>query len=330
MTARKAAAFTAPRTRMQAPFISISMQDGSRAIASSAAAMATGTNAGAPAEASAAAFAITCRRQVNNCPRFMPCRRAISDTHAPGSKLSARICALSCALHVRRRATPVITSTRRNSPAIVLGVKLALLLSPTRIISLRFYRRAIIADSAHRRQGGDAITLTLDQIRAAHAAGVAPGVVLADAGYGVNGGFRAGVTALDLPYVVGVQSAPTVWPPGQEPLPAKPWSGHGRKPSCLNRDLEHQPVTVKELALSLKKKAWRSLTWREGSNTSLASRFAAVRLRPASRDYNQTKPHPVEWLIVEWPNEPRSCARRRRILPWRSSTAGPNHEGVHR
>jgi len=144
--------------------------------------------------------------------------------------------------------------------------------------------------------------IALDQIRAAHAEGAAPGVVLADAGYGVNGGFRAGVTALDLPYVVGVQSTLTVWPPGQEPLPAKPWSGHGRKPSRLNRDLEHQPVTVKELALSLKKKAWCTLTWREGSNTPLTSRFAAVRLRPASRDYNWTKPHPVEWLIVEWPN----------------------------
>ena len=144
--------------------------------------------------------------------------------------------------------------------------------------------------------------IALDQIRAAHAAGVAPGVVLADAGYGVNGGFRAGVTALGVPYVVGVQSTLTVWPPGRGPLPAKPWSGRGRKPSCLNRDPEHQPVTVKELALSLNKKAWRSLTWREGSNAPLASRFAAVRLRPASRDYNQTKPHAVEWLIVEWPN----------------------------
>ena len=38
------------------------------------------------------------------------------------------------------------------------------------------------------------------------------------------------------------------------------------------------------------------------ANTPLTSRFAAVRLRPASRDYNRTKPHPVEWLIVEWPN----------------------------
>lgn len=48
--------------------------------------------------------------------------------------------------------------------------------------------------------------IALDQIRAAQAAGVAPGVVLADAGYGVDGAFRAGLSALGLDYVVGVQS----------------------------------------------------------------------------------------------------------------------------
>src|SRR5208337_2491291 len=48
--------------------------------------------------------------------------------------------------------------------------------------------------------------IALDQIRAALAAGVAPGVLLADAGYGVDGVFRSGVTALGLTYAVGVQS----------------------------------------------------------------------------------------------------------------------------
>ena len=64
--------------------------------------------------------------------------------------------------------------------------------------------------------------IALDQIRAAHAEGVAPGIVLADAGYGANSDFRAGVSALNLPYVVGIQSTPSVWPPGQAPLPPKP------------------------------------------------------------------------------------------------------------
>ena len=143
--------------------------------------------------------------------------------------------------------------------------------------------------------------IALDQIRAAHAEGVAPGIVLADAGYGANSDFRAGVSALNLPYVVGIQSTPSVWPPGQAPLPPKPWSGRGRRPCNVQRDDEHKPVSVKDLALSLGKKAWRSVTWREGSNAPLASRFATVRVHLAARDYKRTTPHPVEWLLVEWP-----------------------------
>ena len=132
--------------------------------------------------------------------------------------------------------------------------------------------------------------IALDQIRAAHAAGVAPGIVLADAGYGANSDFRAGVSALNLPYVAGIQSTPSVWPPGQAPLPPKRWSGRGQRPCNVQRDDQHKPVSVKELALSLGKKAWRSVTWREGSNAPLASRFAAVRVHLAAWDYKRTTP----------------------------------------
>src|SRR5450755_369935 len=43
--------------------------------------------------------------------------------------------------------------------------------------------------------------IALSQIRAARASGVAPGVVLMDAGYGANSDFRAGVSALGLCYI---------------------------------------------------------------------------------------------------------------------------------
>jgi hypothetical protein len=33
----------------------------------------------------------------------------------------------------------------------------------------------------------------------------------------------------------------------------------------------------------------------------LSSRFAAVRIRPASRDWRFSTPHPLEWLLIEWP-----------------------------
>ncbi len=69
--------------------------------------------------------------------------------------------------------------------------------------------------------------IALDQIRTAMTAGLPPGVVLMDAGYGNDTALRDGVTALGLTYVAGVQSSLTVWPPDVEPLPPKPWSGRG-------------------------------------------------------------------------------------------------------
>jgi len=91
--------------------------------------------------------------------------------------------------------------------------------------------------------------IALKQIKTALEAGVSAGVVLADAGYGVDAKFRSGLTALGLAYVVGVQSTLSVWPPGTEPLPPPPWAGRGRTPTRLRRDSEHQPVSAKRLAM---------------------------------------------------------------------------------
>ena len=145
--------------------------------------------------------------------------------------------------------------------------------------------------------------IALEQIRAALASDLPRGVVLMDAGYGVNSAFRAGVSELGLPYVAGVLSSTSVWPPGVEPLPPKPYTrGLGRPSKRLRRDEEHRPVSVKELALSLPKKAWRVITWREGTNARLKSRFARLRVRPAHLDYERSQPWPEEWLLIEWPN----------------------------
>jgi len=143
--------------------------------------------------------------------------------------------------------------------------------------------------------------IALSQIEAAQKASAARGVVLADAGYGVDGAFRAGVTSLGLTYAVGVQSTLSVWRPGEQPLPAKPWSGRGRKPSRVRRDGERLPVSVKHLASDLPAEVWGEVEWRVGSNQTLSSHFAAVRIRPASRDHKLAQPHPVEWLVIEWP-----------------------------
>ena len=97
---------------------------------------------------------------------------------------------------------------------------------------------------------------------------------------------------------MGVQSTLSVWPPA---LPPDVWSGRGRRPSRLRRDKAHRPVSAKDLAIGLPAEAWKDVEWREGSNQTLSSRFAALRIRPASRDWRCAEPHPLEWLIVEWP-----------------------------
>ncbi len=149
--------------------------------------------------------------------------------------------------------------------------------------------------------------IALDQIRAAVAADLHRGVVLADAAYGINTDFRDGLTKLGLQYVVGVQSSMTVWEPGKQPLPAKPRGKMGRPPRLLQRTPDHQPVSVKQLAMSLPSAAFREIIWREGTNRKLQSRFAAVGVRAAHRDYWKAEPHAEEWLLIEWPrgdNEP--------------------------
>jgi SRSO17 transposase len=143
--------------------------------------------------------------------------------------------------------------------------------------------------------------IALDQIRAAVAANLDRGVVLADAAYGMNTEFREELTKLDLQYVVGVQSSMTVWEPGKQPLPAKPRGKKGRPPRLLRRAADHQPVSVKQLAMNLPSTAFKEITWRDAGERKLQSRFAAVRIRVAHRDYEKAEPHQEEWLLIEWP-----------------------------
>ena len=144
--------------------------------------------------------------------------------------------------------------------------------------------------------------IALGQIQQALEQKVPVGVVLADAGYGNGTPFRTALTQLGLSYMVGIESSTTVWKPGQQPLPAPPRQpGHGATPKRLQRSADHQPVPVKLLALSLPSSAWKDIAWRAGSQQTLRSRFAAVRVRPAHRDEKRTVPHPEEWLLIEWP-----------------------------
>ena len=144
--------------------------------------------------------------------------------------------------------------------------------------------------------------MALDHIRGLVNKDVPRAVVLADAAYGNDSTFREGLEALGLSYAVGIQSSTALWAPGTGPLPPHPRGKMGRPPRLLRRDKQHQPLPAKEIALCLTAAEMRSVTWREGTRGSMRSRFAALRVRVAHRDYWRSEPHPEQWLLIEWPS----------------------------
>jgi SRSO17 transposase len=143
--------------------------------------------------------------------------------------------------------------------------------------------------------------IALQQIRKALEEEVTQAPVLADAAYGNDSQFREGLRELGLEYVVGVQKSTTVWTVGNAPLPAKRWKGRGRPPTLLRRDKGHQPTSLKQLAESVSPRFWKHVSWREGTKQKLRSRFVALRVRVAHRDYWRSELPAEEWLLMEWP-----------------------------
>ena len=135
------------------------------------------------------------------------------------------------------------------------------------------------------------------QIEAALAAGIPRGPVLIDAGYGDEAALRDRLSAHGLPYAVGIKPATAVWWDEYQPAPAPVQQARGRRRTRVLRDETHPPIGVRELAQALPAASYRTLTWREGTNAALCSRFARVRVRAAHADRARAE----EWLLIEWP-----------------------------
>jgi SRSO17 transposase len=120
--------------------------------------------------------------------------------------------------------------------------------------------------------------MALHMLERAKKDGIALGVVLADSAYGSAREFRTGLLSLDLPYAVGIHSNMVVTP-------------------LTARGQVRAVMRVSELAESLPSRAFRSVTWRQGSARALCSRFARCRVRIGNVDQD---------LIIEWPKgEPK-------------------------
>ena len=156
-------------------------------------------------------------------------------------------------------------------------------------------------------------------------------LAVADAGYGVSEGFRAGLEARGLKYIVGVTEEMIVFAEGpawEPPGPAERPAGTGGRPRRQPRLAEDspKPASLKDLAAATK---FHEVTWREGTKGKLSGHSAWLRVWPAggwARGYCASA-EPI-WLLIErqadgklkyaFSNLPPDTTRLQAVRWWKS------------
>ena len=152
--------------------------------------------------------------------------------------------------------------------------------------------------------------IALAEIDRIQAAGTRFGCVLADAGYGLSGAFRQGLSQRGLTWAVGIAYKQKVYP--ADVAMVFPVAGRGRP-------RQHAIPDVKSISAQamLETARWQTVSWRRGTKGRLSARFAAVRVRvadgPPQRIHNKGGQHlPGEevWVV----GERRSTGERKYYL----------------
>lgn len=128
--------------------------------------------------------------------------------------------------------------------------------------------------------------------------------VVADSAYGNDFQFRQALRQQQWHYAVAVEPTTKVWinDPQALPVPASKPRGRPRRYPPLKDFAE--PEDLLSVARRLPAAAWKTLTWRQGSQGPQRSRFAKLKVW-ASHGW-KAQEHPVrqpEWLLVEWPQK---------------------------
>jgi SRSO17 transposase len=146
------------------------------------------------------------------------------------------------------------------------------------------------------------IELALDMIDRAHQAQIPGNIILADAAYGDSSDFRNGIRQRGFDFGVGIQS--TVRVVRLDPLDRA----------------RGEPLTALDLMTSFGLKAFRKVTWRQGSKAKLSSRFRFVRVKTMHDDGLAVADREPLWLVAEWlEGEPKPTKFTLTTLPERMS-----------
>lgn len=144
--------------------------------------------------------------------------------------------------------------------------------------------------------------IALDEIDRLLDQGLQFGDVLADAGYGSCGEFRAELSKRKLLWTVGVLSTQTAYRASVRVRPPTPKRARGRQPTRGTPTESSQSVA--KLIEDLGPRAIRKVTWRNGTKGPLTGRFAMTRVRPADGPRmpgsNHHLPGDEVWLVAEF------------------------------
>ena len=140
--------------------------------------------------------------------------------------------------------------------------------------------------------------LALTLLRQVRTSGITVTAVLGDAEFGDNATLRQALHRAKLPYALGVSSTLTVFKGTPTLIAPAPLVGKGRPRTrrLLAPGVQSLPVSV--LAAEPPAKAWRSISWRNGTNRPWRARFFAQRVTPA-HDWRERRVAPEVWLLCE-------------------------------
>lgn len=140
--------------------------------------------------------------------------------------------------------------------------------------------------------------LALTLLRQIRAAGFQVTAVLGDAEFGDNATLRHTLHRLQLPYALGISSTLTVFRGTPRVAVPPRQAGRSRPPTRLQLSDDSRPEAVRAIAAGLPSRAWRRVTWRNGTNRPWAAHFAALRVTPA-HDWRHHRLAPEVWLLFE-------------------------------
>lgn len=138
----------------------------------------------------------------------------------------------------------------------------------------------------------------LTLLRQVRASGITVTAVLADAEFGDCTTLRRTLHRWGLPYALGISSTVTVFPGTPRLQPPSPRPGQGRLRSRPTLAAGVQAKSAREMAAEASPRAWRLVSWRNGTNPPWRAQFWACRVTPA-HDWRDRRVAPEVWLLCQ-------------------------------